>query len=320
MYKLKSYLKRIGNAAINNNKSTFIMLCDVIIWYIFYGATLTDYLNYEFYNKSIKERKKYAVVRTQNKFYEKVSPSKYKEFFTIKPNFLENFKEYVGRNYYITEYGIDKLKEFINTNKEFMIKPIDGLGGADVKKMSRNDIKSINKFYDYLKENRMFLEQLIHQHKQMNQLCNTSVNTIRIMTFVNNNKSEILYAALRVGNGIYEVDNFHKGGMGVSINTKEGKLVGNAIDKDLNEYKKHPKTGIYFNKFKIPYWQETKKLVLDAAKVNQNIKVVGWDVAITKNGPVLVEGNRRPGFDLVQVLSKNGRKDIMYHVLNNLEK
>jgi hypothetical protein len=142
----------------------------------------------------------------------------------------------------------------------------------------------------------------------------------KIMTFVNNGRSEILYAAIRIGNGTSEVDNFHKGGMGVAINTKDGKLKGNAIDKDLNEYKKHPVTGTYFNKFEIPYWKETKKLVLDAAKVNQNIKVVGWDVAITKNGPVLVEGNRRPGFDLVQVLSKKGRKDIIYHVMNNLNK
>lgn len=320
MNRIKGYLKRINEAAIKNNKSSVIMFIDMMIWYIFYGATLTDYLNYEFYNRTFKERRKYAVVRTQGKFYEKVNPSKYKEFFTIKPNFLNNFKNYIGRSFYVPEDGIDKLKEFLKNNKEFMIKPIDGLGGHDVRKMNRNEVKSINEFYNYLKDNRMFLEEVIKQHNKMNSLCPTSVNTLRIMTFVNNGRSEILYAAIRIGNGTSEVDNFHKGGMGVAINTKEGRLKGNAIDKDLNEYKKHPVTGIYFNKFEIPYWKETKKLVLDAAKVNQNIKVVGWDVAITKKGPVLVEGNRRPGFDLVQVLSKKGRKDIIYHVMNNLDK
>ena len=154
----------------------------------------------------------------------------------------------------------------------------------------------------------------------MNMLCETSVNTIRIMTFANNNRSEILYAALRVGNGLCEVDNFHKGGMGVELDTKTGKLKGSAINKDLKVFKKHPTTKTYFDKFELPFWKETKKLILDAALVNTNIKVVGWDVAITKTGPVLVEGNRRPGFDLVQVLSKKGRKDIMYHVLNELDK
>ena len=319
MSKIKEYLKRIDATAYKNNKSTFIMIIDVIIWYIFYGATLTDYLDYEFYKKSFKERRKYAVVRTQNKFYEKVSPSQYKEFFTIKPKFLNNFKEYIGRGFYVPENGLDELNEFLSKNKEFMIKPIDGLGGHDVRKMKKSEIKNVSKFLTYLEENRMFLEELIVQHKKMNVLCPKSVNTLRIMTFANNDKAEILYAALRVGNGEYEVDNFHKGGMGVSIDTKTGKLKGCAIDKDLNEFKMHPLTRTHFNKFELPYWKETKKLVLDAALVNQNIKVVGWDVAITKDGPILVEGNRRPGFDLVQVLSKKGRKDIMYHVLNRLK-
>ena len=66
--------------------------------------------------------------------------------------------------------------------------------------------------------------------------------------------------------------------------------------------------------------QEAKDLVLKCALINQNIQVVGWDVAITDKGPVLVEGNRRPGFDIVQVVSRKGRMDIMYHVLNNLNK
>lgn len=320
MKKIKEYLKRINEVAIDNNRSTLFMTIDMLIWYVFYGATLTDYLNYEFYKRTFKERRKYAVVRTQGKFYERVSPSLYKEFFTIKPNFLNNFKEYVKRDYYILEYGIEKLNEFLKNNKEFMIKPIDGLGGASVRKMKSNSVTNMQEFMDKLINERLFLEELIIQHKKMSALCESSVNTIRIMTFVNNDKSEILYAALRVGNGVYEVDNFHKGGMGVSIDTKTGKLKGNAIDKDLKEYKRHPVSKTYFDKFALPFWSETKELVLKAAKVNQNIKVVGWDVAITKTGPILVEGNRRAGFDLVQVLSKKGRKDIMYHVNNELNK
>ena len=153
----------------------------------------------------------------------------------------------------------------------------------------------------------------------MSNLCSSSVNTLRIMTFANNNKSEILYAALRVGNGVNEVDNFHKGGMGIAVDTKTGRLKKDAVDKDLKRFKKHPVTNVYFNNYELPYWKETKNLVLKAALVNQNIKVVGWDVAITKNGPVLVEGNRRPGFDIVQVVSDRGRKDIINHVLNNLK-
>ena len=319
MARIKGYIKRIDEVAYKNNKSTFLMIIDVIIWYIFYGATLTDYLNYEFYNKSFKERREYAVVRTQNKFYEIVSPSKYKEYFTIKPNFLSNFKDYIGRDFFVPSDGIDKLKSFLKKNKEFMIKPLDGLGGADVKKISSKDIKNYNEYLKYLEDNRMFLEELIVQHKKMSTLCPASVNTLRIMTFANNNKSEILFAALRVGNGINEVDNFHKGGMGLAIDLDTGRVKGDAVDKDLKHFKKHPTTKVFFNNYELPYWKETKELVLKAALVNQNIKLVGWDVAITKNGPVLVEGNRRPGFDIVQVVSNRGRKDIINYVYDKLK-
>lgn len=319
MNKFKEYYKRIKNVADENNKNAIFMLIDMLVWYVFYGSTLTDYLNYEFYKRTFKERTKYAVVRTQCKFYEKVSPSKYKNFFSIKPNFLENFKEYVKRDYFIPSFGLDKLSKFLKNNKTFMLKPIDGLGGAGVKKMKAEDIENTEKFLKTLESDGMFLEELIVQHEKMNVLCAASVNTIRIMTFVNNGKSEVIYAALRVGNGHYEVDNFHKGGMGVEIDAKTGKLIGCAIDKSLNRFKKHPVSKVVFDKFQLPFWEETKKLVLKCALVNQNIKVIGWDVAITKSGPVLVEGNRRPGFDLIQVLSDRGRKDIMLHVRNLLK-
>ena len=151
MKRIIDYIKRIHEVAYKNGKSTLIMTIDIGIWYIFYGATLTDYFNYEFYNKSFKERKKYAVVRTQNKFYEKVSPSKYKEYFTVKPNFLKNFKDYIGRDYYTYDMGIDKLKEFLSKNKEFMVKPIDGLGGLEKAIGLLGNIEKVyDKYYETL--------------------------------------------------------------------------------------------------------------------------------------------------------------------------
>ena len=47
---------------------------------------------------------------------------------------------------------------------------------------------------------------------------------------------------------------------------------------------------------------EVDRKVLKAALESDKILVVGWDVAISEDGPLVIEGNRRPGFDLVQVL------------------
>ena len=56
-------------------------------------------------------------------------------------------------------------------------------------------------------------------------------------------------------------------------------------------------------------------MVLEAALVNDKVNIVGWDVAISKNGPVIIEGNRGPGFDLVQVLLKKGAKYMLTDLL-----
>lgn len=113
-------------------------------------------------------------------------------------------------------------------------------------------------------------------------------------------------------------DNFHQGGKGVLVDIKNGVLVGNGIDKALNESEKSI-TGITFNGFKIPYWEEIKKMVLEAALVNDKVNIVGWDVAISKNGPLIIEGNRGPGFDLVQVLLKKGTKYMLDDLLESVK-
>ena len=125
---------------------------------------------------------------------------------------------------------------------------------------------------------------------------------------------------MRIGNGVNHCDNFHQGGMGCSINIETGKLIGNAVDKDLNEFESHPTSGVKFDGFQIPNWDKVKQMVLEAALVNNNIHVVGWDVAVTEEGATFIEGNRRPGFDLVQVLSERGRKDIMRSCLDEINK
>lgn len=315
----KKYFKKLKTIAKKENKNYFLLSLDTFYSAIHYGIGLSDYLNYKFYLRNHNERKEYAGIRIQDKFYEKVSPSQYKTRYTVKPIFLKEFKEYTKREFvYPKEDNKCKLETFLNKNEWFMEKPIDGLGGGGVKKVSSKTVK-LDEYYNYLIENNCFVEELVVQHKDMAKLCKQSTNTLRIMTFNDNGKPIILWAGLRVGNGINPVDNFHAGGMGVSIDLETGKLYSNAIDKDLNEYVKHPKSGIKFIGFQLPCFDMVKEMVMKAALESDKIKVVGWDVAITDKGPVIIEGNRRPGFDLVQVLSKRGRMDIIKDVLKKID-
>ncbi len=316
---LKRFKNNLKEISKKEKKSEFFLFNHFLLTFLKTGCGYSDYLNYELYNKTFKEIDEYVTIKHQDKFYEIVSPAKYKTFFTIKPNFLNNFKNYINRSFFAGG-TIEELKAFLDKNEEFMVKPYDGLGGKGVYKEYRKNIKNVNDFYNYLNENHLFIEEYVKQNKEVNRLCKESVNTIRIMTFSYNGKSEIVYAAMRIGNGINNVDNFHQGGMGCKIDLEKGILIGDAIDKDLNHYEVHPKSKVKFDGFVLPNWEKAKKLVLDASLVNNNIHMVGWDVALTDEGATLIEGNRRPGFDLIQVLSKRGRKDIMKHCLDIINK
>lgn len=313
------FFDNLKKVAKKENKNFLKLVIDTGYCVFRYGFCLSDYLNYKLYNKKKKERKQYVSTRTENKFYETVSPSAYKQRYTVKPNFLEDFKEYTKRDFIVPKEGeYDKFLKFLDEHDVFMSKPYDGLGGADVKREYAKDITDKKEYFENAIKNRIFLEELVIQHPEMNKLCEKSVNTMRIMTFNDHGKSRIIWMGLRVGNGINAIDNFHAKGMAVNIDVSTGKLVGNAIDKDLNEYTEHPVTHVKFDGFQIPCFKEAKEMVLKASLESDKILVVGWDVAISDKGPVIIEGNRRPGFDIVQVLS-GGKMDIVNDVLNCLK-
>ncbi|MCI8575029.1 MAG: hypothetical protein HFI09_01010 [Bacilli bacterium] len=317
----KRFATNLKRIAKEKHRSYLALTIDTYYSILKYGIGLSDYLNYKFYDRQKQERKEYVGIKMQNIFYEKVSPSAYKKRYTVKPNFLKEFHEYTKRDFFVpTENNFEDFKKFITKHEVFMSKPYDGLGGADVTKIYTKNIDDLKAFYEKLITNHLFLEELVIQHEKLNALCDTSVNTIRIMTFNDHNKPKILWAGLRIGNGINSVDNFHAGGMGAEIDLKTGTLIGPALDKDLKEFKVHPKSKVKIDGFEIPYFKEVQEMVKKAAKESDKILVVGWDVAITPDGPLIIEGNRRPGFDLVQVTSDRGRMDIIREVLKHVEK
>lgn len=312
----KRFFERLKKVA-KKEKRSFLFLTMDTAWCVFrYGLALTDYLNFEIYNRTAAQRKEYVGARMENTFYEAVSPSQYKKRYTIKPSFLADFKEYTKRDFIVpTEENKEEVLAFLEKHPVFMSKPYDGLGGQDVTKVYTENIADRESYYQECVEKKIFLEELVIQHPEMNVLCPKSVNTIRIMTFNDHGKSEIIWMGMRIGNGLNDVDNFHAQGMGAKIDMETGKLVGNAIDKDNLEYEVHPTTGVRFDGFQIPCFQEAKEMVLKASLESDKILVVGWDVAISDKGPLIIEGNRRPGFDLPQVLDERGRMDMVRDVM-----
>ena len=79
-----------------------------------------------------------------------------------------------------------------------------------------------------------------------------------------------------------------------------GKLEGLAVDKGGNAHKCHPVTKVAFDGFEIPFRSEVLDIVDRGMDLCPEAGYVGWNVAITQHGPVLIEGNSTPGTYKVQ--------------------
>jgi hypothetical protein len=80
-------------------------------------------------------------------------------------------------------------------------------------------------------------------------------------------------------------------------------------------YEKHPLTGLDFIGFQVPCIAEVKELVTEAAKILPDCRYVGWDVAISEKGPLLVEGNGRPSVDLPQCYIHSRKREGLVRVM-----
>ena len=143
------------------------------------------------------------------------------------------------------------------------------------------------------------MEDKVIQHEAIAALCPTSVNTIRVATLLGDKKEGIVYAYIRIGNGKV-MDNVDCGGMAAPVDLETGVISGVGANKAGEAFELHPMTGKRIPGTQIPYWDEVKAMCLDAMHVVPQVRFVAWDVAITPEGPVFIEGNSFPSHAIPQ--------------------
>ncbi len=164
-------------------------------------------------------------------------------------------------------------------------------------------------------------EELIVQSSQMAALHPNSINTIRITTILtDNNNVVVFYPFLKVGQKGSFVDNAGSGGIIVQIDPNSGKLCSGGYDESNVRYAAHPDTGVIFNGYQLPEFSNAVSLAKKLALVRPGCRYVGWDLAHTDKGWVMVEGNSRGQFIGQQVCDKIGKKSEMDDIMKNVQK
>ena len=65
---------------------------------------------------------------------------------------------------------------------------------------------------------------------------------------------------------------------------------------------RHPDSGVIFDGYTVPLYHEALQLCLKAHSYFYGIHSIGWDIAISENGPVIIEGNDNWGIAMFQIL------------------
>ncbi len=154
-----------------------------------------------------------------------------------------------------------------------------------------------------------------HSCEAIRQVNDSALNTTRVVTIFNGKEPEYLGGFQAFATGGATTDSWSKGSIYVGINLEKDCLKADgycSLDvKDQSIVHKHPDSGVVFQDYPIPGLKAAVELCLKAHKLLYFNHIVGWDVAITDNGPVIVEANEKPGMNVVQCIDGGMRKRLL---------
>lgn len=320
--RFKDTAKRISK---KTGKPWVTVLADIFYCTYKYGSGHVDYEFFEMYSKSHEEKNKILTVGRNNMIFKRFNDKNYIPYFEDKAIFNKKFNKFMKREWTlvgegrvygnivnsslteddcVTGIGKEEFKKFLE-NKDFvMVKPLDLSCGKGIEKIKVSEYES-DELYDYLvSNNKPLVEEVVVQDETMNLLSSDSVNTIRAITILKDDKLTIVSGGIRMGKKGSFVDNFNNGGISTVYDFKTGVILSDGFDKDRNVFETVPESGVKLKGFQIPRWNEVLAMLEEAARVVPEVGYVGWDVCISKdNGPLLIEGNSYPSQDLSQDLS-----------------
>ncbi len=146
----------------------------------------------------------------------------------------------------------------------------------------------------------LIIQERLRNHDDLRRLTGSEfLQTVRACTLVDaDGRGQLLHAHLKLTAPEAAIDNF---GVGLGGNLQccidlESGIPQAAVrlrscGNGLEPVDRHPATGAAFGEFVLPHWGEFVEVVNRAAERFLPVRAIGWDVAITPAGPVIVEGN-----------------------------
>ncbi len=314
------FLKLVRYVIKEKKVSVLSLYADIFFSAIRYNISFMDYFSFRFYKIDKKQRKEFIGSGAMYEFQLKMNPRKFRNVLHNKIEFLKKFDDCSGRKWATLEMmkkdPDSAMKLLSNPVGKIVVKYSKGQSGKEVQVL---DTHSLN--YSQLIQKMEMLrydlaEEYIVQHKDLTRLSPSAVNTVRIVTQLYKGEVIIVTSRLRISVNS-PVDNISVGNILVPLDTATGIVTGPGVYHDVtkpDEYK-HPVTNIEFIGFQVPLWEACVELAKQAALRIPENRSVGWDIAVTSEKPVLIEGNHNWHYLVLQSPERKGYKKMLQQYL-----
>lgn len=159
------------------------------------------------------------------------------------------------------------------------------------------------------------IQRRLPTHEALAGLSPGALPTLRVVTCLDEQRvPEACGLALRLSaGGSRPVDNFNAGNLVLAV-TDDGCCSSawtGGGEADLARHDRHPKTDAPIAGEVIPDLDAAVAMARSAhLPFAGNFNVIGWDIGLTAEVPVLIEGNWNPGTDILQLVMGQGLSDM----------
>ncbi|OMH25729.1 sugar-transfer associated ATP-grasp domain-containing protein [Motiliproteus sp. MSK22-1] len=299
---------------VNHHISYYRQLIDQLKIAFLYCNNPQVYYLFELFNDSrLTQAKSFLLGNTSSALLNFINQYRNSEELEDKLQFSSRMRNHnfpmVDDTAVITDGKITDLKgaEIPLPEADFVVKPNTGYQGQGVLRFEwlgnnqyfcsdglHYDKKRLNHYLRELSLKDSYLVQpRLVNHPQIADLTNKGFGTCRIITGITPTGTvELIGAAFKMPVGEGVADNFAAGGIASPIDLETGEL-GMAVAKKClgDSYCQHPDTGAPIIGRKLPYWQETVALIKRAHQQVADYVFLGWDIGLSKDGPVILETN-----------------------------
>lgn len=283
-----------------------------------YLVNPNEYFLFGFENLCPKERHQFVGNREKELLCRKMNVNDVWKIFYDKWETYQRFEKYYGREVICVRSKEDKQKfeDFCSRHKKIIVKANNSSQGKGIFIADVDTENKVNEIFKIIAENfngkySVVIEEWVRQSDKLGKFHPSSVNTVRIATFIRDDGIVLLFPRLRMGGNNSLVDNYSAGGVTALIDLDSGVIQGGGVSKSGKIHKCHPDTKEIIEGYKMPEWEKAIALVKELAMIVPEQRYVGWDLAYTDNGWIMIEGNSYGQFSSVQTMSQGGVRPII---------